>query len=67
MLEDWGLSKYLFQLGKGLSSVKIKKLDSSALYIGFIKLDLADFLLFLFLLPITLLSSTLVADRILAG
>ena len=67
MLEDWGLSKHLFQLGKGLSSVKIKKLDSSALYIGFIKLDLADFPLFLFLLPITLLSSILVADRILAG
>ena len=45
----------------------VKKLGSSTLRIGFVKSDLADFLLFLSLLLKILLSSIPVAGRALAG
>ena len=45
----------------------VKKLGSSALCIGFIKLDLANFLLFLLLLSTNLLLSILVASGVLTS
>ena len=42
---------------------RVKKLGSTALCTSFVKLDLANFLLFLLLLPMTLLLLTLVAGR----
>ena len=46
---------------------RVRKLDSSATRMGFVKSDLADFLVFLPLLPTTLLSSIPVAGKVLPG
>ena len=56
-----------FNWGKARLVLGVRKLGSSTLCSGLVKLDLADFLLFLLLLPMTLLLSILVASRALAS
>ena len=64
MSEDQGLGKRLPQLSKTCLASRVRKLGFSAPCTGFVKTDLADFLLFPSLLPITSLLLILVADRV---
>lgn len=67
ILEDWDISKYLPQLKRGLSNIESEKTSFSALRIGFIKSNLASFLLFPLLLLTVSLLFTPVISRELAG